>query len=116
MFGTQGGTTSTLAEASPHQERYTSQDSLITSTQAPSSVGMSGYSDVVAYSTWVERMLFKGSWYISGFYKLLFGVILLALFIMIFIEIRRQHFLHILYGVLLLGIIALFMYINQSFY
>jgi hypothetical protein len=69
----------------------------------------------VEYSTWLGRLLFSGSSYVDTIYKILILIIALALLTMIFVEIRRQHYKHILYGVLLLMILAVFVYLNHAF-
>ena len=69
---------------------------------------------VEKYSTWYGRLLFGGSWYIQMIYKFMIMIVALALIVMIFIEVKRQHLKHIIYGVLLLAILIVFVYINQS--
>lgn len=71
---------------------------------------------VPTYSTWYDKIVFNGSRYIGSFYNGLFLLIGISLLVMIVVEIRKQHIAHILYGVLLLLLLQLFMYINQSFF
>lgn len=68
------------------------------------------------YSTWYERFLFGGSYYVNLAYKALIALVIVALLTMIFIEIRKQHWKHITYGLSLLLIISLCIIINQSFF
>ncbi len=68
------------------------------------------------YSSWIDRLLFYGSRYIDVVYKVMTLFIAIALLIMIVVEIRKQHMAHIFYGIALLILLQLFMYINQSFF
>lgn len=68
------------------------------------------------YSSWYERFTFNTSQYIDIFYKFLTTFIGLGLILMIVIEIRKQHLKHIIYGISLLVLLQLFIYINQSFF
>lgn len=70
---------------------------------------------LVTYSTWFDRLLFSGSKYISLIYLVLLIVIVIALLVMLVVEIRRQHWKHISYGVLIIIILLAFMYINAHF-
>jgi hypothetical protein len=71
---------------------------------------------VEKYSTWYERTLFGGTYYIGIMFKILLGVIIIALITMLAIEFRRQHWKHIAYGLSLLLIVSLCVIINQSFW
>lgn len=75
-----------------------------------------GKGNIVAeqYSTWYEKLLFGGSWYIQMIYQFMIMFIALALIVMIFIEVKRQHPKHIIYGVLMLAILIVFVLINKS--
>lgn len=66
------------------------------------------------YSTWYGRALFGSSGYVQMIYKFMIVFIALALIVMIFIEIRRQHPKHIMYGVLMLAILMVFVFINKA--
>lgn len=68
------------------------------------------------YSTWYEKLLFKFSSYIDVVYKILLIIVAFALVTMILVEIRKQHFIHILYGLSLLALLTFFMYVNQGFF
>jgi len=68
------------------------------------------------YSRWYERALFGGSYYVDLLLKLLLGIVLIALIAMIVIEVRKQHWKHIAYGLALLLIITLCILINQAFW
>lgn len=70
----------------------------------------------VTYSTWYERIIFKSSYYIDFIYKLLLLIIAFALVTMVLIEIRKQHYIHIMYGIFLILLLTAFTYINQSFF
>jgi len=66
------------------------------------------------YSTWYGRLLFGGSWYVQMIYQFMIVLMALALIVMIFIEVKKQHPKHIMYGVLMLAILIVFVYINKS--
>lgn len=68
------------------------------------------------YSTWYERLLFGGTAYIQAVYRALFAFVLIALIVMVAIEVRRQHWKHIAYGLAILLIIALCTIINQALF
>lgn len=67
------------------------------------------------YSTWYERVLFNMSYYIDFIYKGIILLIAFTLVTMVLIEIRKQHYRHILYGISLLLLLSAFLYINQGF-
>ncbi len=68
------------------------------------------------YSTWYERLVFGGTYYVGNILKALLALVVLALSIMVSVELRRQHWKHIAYGLALLLIIALSIIINQAFW
>lgn len=70
----------------------------------------------IKYSTWYEKLVFKYSYYIDTIYKILLLIIAIALVTMVMIELRKQHYIHILYGLSLLALLLIFIYINHSFY
>lgn len=95
--------------------RETGDMIIVKNTAATESSGDSKLS-ATAYSTWYERILFNGSRYIDTIYKVLLLLISFALVTMIMVEIRKQHYVHIIYGISLLLLLSLFIYINQSFF
>ncbi|MFA5131844.1 MAG: CAP domain-containing protein [Candidatus Paceibacterota bacterium] len=68
------------------------------------------------YSTWYQRVLFGGPAYIDIIFKVLILLIALALVTMILVEVRKQHYKHILYGVIMLVVLTVFVYINRGFF
>ncbi len=70
----------------------------------------------VTYSKWYERLLFGGSYYVDLVYKGLLLLIVAALVLMVVIEIRKQHWKHIAYGLALLLAVTLCILINQAFW
>ena len=68
------------------------------------------------YSTWYEKIVFFGSRYVDTIYKGLIILIAFALLTMILVEIKKQHTKHILYGVLMLFILSIFVFINRGFF
>lgn len=89
--------------------KNTEEELIIESTTTPSD------SLLVTYAPWYGQIIFGGSGYISTFYKILIGVVLIALLAMILIEMKRQHYKHIAYGVLVLTSLGLLLFINQAF-
>lgn len=71
--------------------------------------------DFPVYAPWYGRVLFDGSDYIDSIYKILLGIVLIALLAMILIEIKRQHYKHISYGVLVTMTFVVLIYINKVF-
>ncbi len=70
---------------------------------------------MISYSTWYEKILFKFSSYIEILYKGLLLLVAFALVTMVLIEIRKQHYVHIMYGIFLLLLLTLFININKIF-
>lgn len=68
------------------------------------------------YSKWYERFLFGGSYYVDLAYRVLLALVFVALLTMILVEIRKQHWKHIAYGLSLLLILSLSIAINQTFF
>lgn len=68
------------------------------------------------YSTWYGRLLFFGSGYVDIIYKILLAIILIALMTMLMVELQKQHWKHIAYGLSVFLIITLCLLINQTFF
>jgi len=66
-------------------------------------------------SSFFERMLAQPRTLLNGLYALLAVIIVIALLLNIFIEIKKQHPRHIIYGVLLLILIAALAYVYRTF-
>lgn len=62
---------------------------------------------------WYELFLFNLSFYINTIYTILIFIIILELFLMIFIEIKKQHIIHISYGILLILVVIMCILINS---
>lgn len=74
-----------------------------TGADVPSSISINNtLQDIHLY----QKVIFNASYYIGTIYSLLLIVLTVALLMMIFIEIRKQHIQHILLGVLL-GIVVI---------
>lgn len=71
---------------------------------------------VPTYSTWYERLMYKSPELVNTLYGIFIMIVVVALSLMIFIEIKRQHPKNILYGVLTLSTLFLFMYMNQEYF
>lgn len=63
---------------------------------------------------WYEKFIFNIPYYVTKIYKIMVMVLIVALIMMIFIEIKKQHFRHILYGLLLGGVICVCIFINSQ--
>lgn len=68
-----------------------------------------------SYSKWYEKLLFAGSDYVTLTYKIIIGFLLISLLVMFFVEIRKQHWRHLSYGLLTIIILATLTYINTVF-
>lgn len=71
--------------------------------------------DTPLYTTsrWYELALFNASYYARNIFQILIIVLGCMLFLMIAIEVRKQHIQHVIYGVLLFIIISLCAVINS---
>lgn len=67
---------------------------------------------VPSYSTWYQKFIFDGPKYITAMYLVLIFVVLLGLITLVTVEVRRQHYKHILYGVGLLLMLVSLIYLN----
>lgn len=70
---------------------------------------------VEKYSNWKDHLLFGGSRYVDMIYKILIIIVAFAFVTMILIEYKKQHYKHILYGVILLVTLVILVYINRGF-
>jgi hypothetical protein len=61
----------------------------------------------------LAKVIFNTSYYINSIYVALIGLLIIALCLMIFIEIRKQHIYHILYGILLIIVVCICIGINS---
>ncbi len=73
-------------------------------------------SEVVVYTNWFERLIVNPAKTINKAYAVLFALILISLILKICIAIKKQHPRNIAYGVLLLVLVLIFMYINQEMF
>ncbi len=65
-----------------------------------------------AYTNWFQRLLVSPNGIVQSLYVALAAIVIFALILKIFIEIRLQHPKNIAYGVLLLLVIVAFMHLN----
>ena len=70
---------------------------------------------ILPQSSWYQRILFDMSYYISTLYIVFVVFLLVATCSLILIEFRRQHFIHVVYGVLLIGLTLICIAINSLF-
>jgi hypothetical protein len=68
------------------------------------------------YSTWCQRFLFLTPVYTDLLYRIFIYIVLLALILMMVIEIKKQHFKNIIYGLLILIIIFCLIYLNKAIF
>jgi hypothetical protein len=61
-----------------------------------------------------EKLLFNLSYYVNNIYTTLISLLVMALCCMIFIEIRKQHLLHVFYGGLLIVVVLVCLGVNAS--
>jgi len=66
------------------------------------------------YSSWYQRFLFMMPSYANTIYCILIWLVAVALFLMTVIEIKKQHSVNIMYGILILVILICFIYINRT--
>lgn len=67
---------------------------------------------VPVYSRWHDRIVFWWTHYVDVIYRLLFTCITIAYIVMMSIELRKQHWKHILYGVGILAALLILIQIN----
>lgn len=72
--------------------------------------------EILPYTNKFQRFLINPSGVVNNAYTILFALILFSLVLKIFIAIRKQHPKNIFFGVLLLILILIFMYINQEMF
>jgi hypothetical protein len=111
---TSSATTST--STSVLEKMLSTQDMSVVKNTSIATIPGNVTTPVHSYSTWYEKVLFNTSYYIDFIYKALLLLVAFALVTMVLVEIRKQHYIHILYGVSLLLLLTLFIYINQSFF
>lgn len=70
---------------------------------------------LVPQVSFLDRLKSQPRQLLKYFYILLGGIVLLALIFAIFIEIEKQHPKNVLYGILLLILIILLLYLNRAF-
>lgn len=71
---------------------------------------------VEKYSTWYGRLLFGGPRYVDMIFQGMIILIAFALLTMILVEVRKQHYKHISYGLFMLVVLMIFVYINRGFF
>jgi uncharacterized protein YkwD len=99
----------------------TGPDNIFTETTNPLYEGqnVAGTEDSrieTTYTNWFERFLVNPGDTVNKAYVILFVIILFSLILKIFIAINKQHPKNIAYGVLLLILVLIFMYINQEMF
>lgn len=66
------------------------------------------------YTNWFQRIIVSPNEIVNYIYIGLAFLIVFALILKIFVEVRKQHWKNIIYGILLLAIVLIFMYINRE--
>jgi hypothetical protein len=70
--------------------------------------------NVPVYTNWFERLIVSPSEVVQDLYTAIFALVVFAIILKIFIEIRQQHPRNIAYGVFLLVLIGFFMHLNSE--
>lgn len=70
---------------------------------------------VPIYAPWYGKYLFGSGDYIDTLYKILIVIVFIALLVMILVEIKKQHYKHISYGMLVLVALTFLIYLNKAF-
>lgn len=83
------------------------------SVEAQNVSGLLGKDDVV-YSTWYQRLLVSEPYMVQMVFSICALIVFLALLVFIFHEARVKHTKHLVYGIVLLGIVIALMYFNQT--
>ena len=109
-------TTASSSASSTLEKLVSTQEMAIVKNNSVNKLKTNNIFPVITYSTWYEKLLFKFSYYLDFVYKGLLVIIALSLVTMILVEIRKQHYIHIMYGIFLLLLLTFFIYINQSFF
>jgi len=71
---------------------------------------------VEKYSTWKDKVIVNWPHIVDTIYKILVVVIAIALITKILIEFEKQHYKHTIYGLSLLIVITILIYINNNFF
>jgi hypothetical protein len=69
---------------------------------------------VEVYSGWVDKTLFRGSYYIQVIFIFLIFVVFIGLLIRIFVEYEKQHYRHLIISIIFLLVVLVFAVINLS--
>ncbi|MDO8523840.1 MAG: CAP domain-containing protein [bacterium] len=85
----------------------------VPATNSPLTAAVSGPFD--SFTSFFEKVLTSPRTLMNLVYVVLAGIILIALTLMIFLEVRRQHPLNVLYGIGLLLLIIAFIYVGQVY-
>jgi uncharacterized protein YkwD len=67
------------------------------------------------YSTWYQKLMFNGSSYLNYLYRFLAIFLGFALFCMVVLEIKKQHWKHVSYGLGVIIVVLMCMYGNTFF-
>jgi hypothetical protein len=67
-------------------------------------------------STWWQRMLSQPYQVLRWVYALIVIFVIVALLLMVFIEIEKQHFRHVFYGLLVLALVLTLLYVSRAFF
>lgn len=76
----------------------------------------SNETEILPYTNRFQRILINPSIVVSNAYTILFALILFSLILKIFISIKKQHPKNIFFGVILLILVLVFMYLNQEIF
>ena len=113
------GTTTKTEEAKATdtiQKIMDTENFSIVKNTAEGTTSLSKNKKLEVYSKWYERLVFSGKQYVNNIYEFLIIFISGALFLALVIEMKRKHWKHILYGVLIVVILVLFICINNIYF
>lgn len=69
----------------------------------------------ITYSTWYGRLLFGSATYVDLIYRCIILVLMISVSSILILEYKKQHRKHVLYGLGLLVILAIFFVLNRGF-
>lgn len=103
-----------LSAETNDQETFMSFSNPEATPEELNQIEISNVDEKVVYTNWFERLIVSPSSVISSIYVVLAALVVFSLILKIFIEIRLQHPKNIAYGIILLAIIIIFMYLNSG--
>lgn len=69
---------------------------------------------VVKYSNFWQKLLYNFWYDLNIIYKIFVGAIMFALFLLFFVEFRKHHWRHMIYGFITIILLLVLLYLNQN--